>query len=70
MLPETKSVRTGQNGATQPHQWLSPWVISKAVAGAHLIWDELTQEETDAIRRVVVHEADFQLGNRVFSRVI
>lgn len=58
----------GEKWGAQPHQWLSPWVISKAVAGARMIWDELTQEETDAIRRVVVHEADFQLGNRVFSR--
>ena len=58
----------GIKWGAQPHQWLSPWVISKAVAGARLIWDELTPEETDAIRRVVVHEADFQLGNRVFSR--
>ena len=58
----------GAKWGGQPRQWLSPWVISKAVAGAHLIWDELTQAETDAIRRVVVHEADYQLGNRVFSR--
>jgi len=52
----------------QPEQWLSPWVISKMVAGAHLIWDKLTTEERQDIKRVVIHEANYQLGVEADSR--
>ena len=52
----------------QPAEWLSPWVISKAVAGARLIWDELTQTEKGDIRRIVIHEADYQLRNSADSQ--
>ena len=52
----------------QPGEWLTPWVISKAVAGARLIWDKLTQTEKYDIQRVVIHEADYQLTNRASSQ--
>ena len=52
----------------QPAEWLSPWIISKAVAGARLIWDELTQTEKGNIRRVLIYEADYQLRNSADSQ--
>ena len=58
----------GSKWGKPPEQWLAPWVISKAVAGAHLIWDKLSLEEKYAIRRVVVYEANYQLKNRAYSR--
>lgn len=59
----------GRKWGKQPSQWIAPWVISRAVAGARLIWEELTQDEKNAIRRVVVHEANYQLKLRAASRV-
>ena len=58
----------GRKWGKQPNQWISPWVISKAVAGARLIWEDLTSDEKSAIRRVVVHEANYQLNQRAASR--
>ena len=59
----------GRKWGKQPDQWIAPWVMSKAVAGARLIWEDLTQGEKNAIRRVVVHEANYQLKQRAASRV-
>lgn len=59
----------GRKWGKQPSQWLAPWVLSKAVAGARLIWDDLTHSEKNAIQRVIVHEANYQLKKRAFSRV-
>ena len=58
----------GRKWGKQPNQWIAPWVISKAVAGARLIWEDLTRDEQNAIRRVVVHEANYQLKQRAASR--
>ncbi len=65
----TKFCADGRKWGKQPTQWIAPWVISRAVAGARLIWDDLTQDEKNAIRRVVIHEANYQLGLRAASRV-
>ena len=58
----------GRKWGKQPNQWIAPWVISKAVAGARLIWEDLTLDERNAIRRVVIHEANYQLKQRAASR--
>ncbi len=59
----------GRKWGKQPEQWLAPWVISKAVAGARLIWGDLTPIEKRAMRRVVVNEANYQLKYPAASRV-
>lgn len=59
----------GRKWGKQPSQWISPWVISRAVAGARLIWEDLSRAEKNAIRRVVIHEANYQLNQRAASRV-
>ena len=59
----------GRKWGKQPSQWIAPWVISKAVAGARLIWEDLSRDEKNAIRRVVIHEANYQLKLRAASRV-
>ncbi|MDE0301350.1 MAG: SUMF1/EgtB/PvdO family nonheme iron enzyme [Candidatus Poribacteria bacterium] len=59
----------GRKWGKQPIQWLAPWVMSKALAGARLIWDELTEVERVSIQRMVVQEANYQLKQRALSRV-
>ena len=58
----------GRKWGKQPSQWIAPWVISKAAAGARLIREHLTPDERNAIRRVVIHEANYQLKQRAASR--
>lgn len=58
----------GSKWGKQPKQWISPWVISKAVAGARLIWDKLTEQEKNALKRVITFEANYQANQKAFSR--
>lgn len=58
----------GRPWGKQLTQWLTPWAISKATAGARLIWDELTQTEKDDIQRVVTYEANYQLKHEASSQ--
>ena len=53
---------TTDTASHQSNQWISPWIVSKALAGAHLIWDFLTDKEKFEIKQMVIHEANFQLG--------
>jgi len=52
----------------EPNAWLSSWLISVVLAGANLIWDELGETEKDALKRVVVYDANFHLKQHAFSR--
>lgn len=62
----TRSHVTGDlkcgNGGQWGDQWQSSWWTGKMAAGARLIWDRLTPEERGGVERVVVHEADRDLG--------
>jgi len=52
----------------EPAEFFSPSLISKAVAGARLIWDKLTEEDKAAIRRVVTYEANYLMKGKAASK--
>jgi len=47
--------------------WQSAWWTAKMALGARLIWAYLTEAEREAVRRVVVHEADRHLERQAPS---
>ena len=51
----------------EPAEFFAPSLISKAVAGARLIWDKLTEEDKAAIKRVVTYEANYLMKQQAAS---
>lgn len=49
---------TCTDGNPWGHHWQSSWWTSKALTGADLLWDRLTQEEKERIAQVAASEAD------------
>jgi len=49
------------DGKKWGNHWQSAWWTSRMVAGARLIWEQLTNAERDAVRRVLVAEANRHL---------
>ncbi|MBM3242402.1 T9SS type A sorting domain-containing protein [Candidatus Poribacteria bacterium] len=58
----------GRKWGKQPGEWVTSWNISKGVAGARLIWNELTGAEKAALRRVVAYEANYHLTHPAYSK--
>jgi len=58
----------GSKWGKQPKAWVASWDISKCVAGARLMWDELGEEDKTALERVVTYDADYHLTHHAYSK--
>jgi len=58
----------GSKWGKQPEAWVASWDISKCVAGARLIWNELEEADKEALQRVVTYDADYHLRHRAYSK--
>jgi hypothetical protein len=55
---------TCADGKPWGNHWQSAWWTAKMALGAKLLWQRLTENERNAIERVVVYEADRHLSRR------
>ncbi len=56
---------TRPTGKKWGKHWQASWWTTRMLAGAKLIWNKLTSEEQDSVRRVAEYEANLNLDRKV-----